>query len=125
MTSFIVTAAEDAEAWVLKEAKAVAGAVEGVVINDVAPALETFGAQFATDFGAAALKLGAAFVTNLLNKTTTIATAAPQLVQTIINTGIQIAGQDALTVAGNALRVLLPVPVVQAPAAATPNAPTP
>lgn len=124
MSNFIVTAAEDAEAWVLKEAKAAAGACEGVFVNDIEPAIELFLKQFATDFGKACLSLGGAFIVNLLNKTSTIATSAPHLVQSVVNAGIQIGEQDALDVAGNALRVLVTnasAPVV-APATVEPVA---
>lgn len=126
MTNKIVQALETAEAWVEKEVKAAVGVVEADVVPTIEQLLSTFANQFITDFGKAALTIGAQFVTNLLNKTTTIATAAPHLVQTIINTGIQIGEQDALTVAGNALRVLVTNATTPAspaaPVAATTNA---
>lgn len=120
MTSFIV----QAEDYVVTKAKAAVSDVEGVLVNDIDPLVEQFIVQFGTDFGKAALQLGASFVANIVNGTATIGTSIKPLFQTILNTGIEIAETDGLNIAGNALRVLVngatTTPVVTAPATTAP-----
>jgi hypothetical protein len=105
-----------------------------LLTDDVVDPVETFGEQFASDFGKAALAEAGALVTTvgpeLIAGTTTIAAQIPTILSTLEQQGIKIAETDALqdasTVVGNALRVQVTASQIQAAgnaASSTPSAP--
>lgn len=74
------------------------------------PALGTFVNQFKSDFGVAALHDGQAFVAAIKSGETNILDAAKELVLQLKDDALDTAGHDALTVATNALGVLVRAP---------------
>lgn len=96
------------------------GLVTSLFHDDVAPALETFLSQFATDFGQAALKEAQDVAQLVVSGQLSILEAAAKIVHDLGVIGVTTFMQDAKEVAANALRVHLPltVPATDAPTAA-------